>query len=218
MGSSASCFSKRNAAVYCEDKSALVEKGPLISSSPEVTTDLAVQSAARVVTDFYSINNDKTLGSSTWGDVVVCTHKINKGQFALKTVHKDAMSAKQLDALKLKITQLVTLEHPNRVRVYEYFETADALQVVVELCSGGDLLHKLNKQPNKCFSEEVTRRYIRQILSAVAHGHKQGIVHEYLKLANCMFKDDSEDAEVKLAGQFLASSFSHTFICFLKGS
>ena len=47
--------------------------------------------------------------------------------------------------------------------------------MVMELCAGGDLMERICE--SKRLEEREVRRYTRQILSAVEHLHKHGIVH-----------------------------------------
>ena len=49
------------------------------------------------------------------------------------------------------------------------------------------------------FSEEYTKRIIRDVLNAIAYLHEtKNIAHRDLKLANIMFTDNGPDAEIKL--------------------
>lgn len=57
--------------------------------------------------------------------------------------------------------------------------------MAMELCAGGDLMDRICEK--KRLEEREVRRYIRQILSAVDHLHKYGIVHrlDYNRLDAC---------------------------------
>lgn len=54
-------------------------------------------------------------------------------------------------------------------------ETENSYYMAMELCAGGDLMDRICEK--KRLEEREVRRYIRQILSAVDHLHKYGIVH-----------------------------------------
>lgn len=54
-------------------------------------------------------------------------------------------------------------------------ETENSYYMAMELCAGGDLMDRICEK--KRLEEREVRRYIRQILSAVDHLHKHGIVH-----------------------------------------
>ena len=72
-----------------------------------------------------------------------------------------------------KLLQVV--RHKHVVRLYEIMETENSYYLVSELCEGGDLMdHICNR---KRLEERETRRYIRQVVSAVDYLHKAGILH-----------------------------------------
>lgn len=54
-------------------------------------------------------------------------------------------------------------------------ETENSYYMAMELCAGGDLMDRICEK--KRLEEREVRRYVRQILSAVDHLHKYGIVH-----------------------------------------
>ena len=165
-----------------------------------LTTNVVPQHQDKNIGDYYSISCEDILGSSGCGDVVLCTHKITKVNFILKTVLKGTLSTNELVPLRARIARLVALDHPNRVRIFEIFETDEVIHFVVELCRGDNLVNTLRQRHARCYKEQAVIRYIRQILSAVAHGHENGVVHGDLKLENCLFEDESYNSEVKLSG------------------
>jgi len=57
-------------------------------------------------------------------------------------------------------------------------ETENSYYMAMELCAGGDLMDRICER--KRLEEREVRRYTRQILSAVEHLHKHGIVHRSL--------------------------------------
>ena len=56
-------------------------------------------------------------------------------------------------------------------------ETENSYYLVTEMCGGGDLMSRICSR--KRLDELETRRYIRQIVSAVDYLHKAGIIHRY---------------------------------------
>ena len=61
------------------------------------------------------------------------------------------------------------------MRVYEVLETERFLYFVQELCEGGDLVQLINARGR--LSEHETRHFMRQLLAAVDHMHRAGILH-----------------------------------------
>lgn len=72
-----------------------------------------------------------------------------------------------------RIHQMV--KHPNIVQLYETLETENSYYMVMELCEGGDLMDRICDK--KKLEEKEVRKYARQIMSAVEHLHRHGIVH-----------------------------------------
>lgn len=61
------------------------------------------------------------------------------------------------------------------VCVCETLETENSYYMAMELCAGGDLMDRICDK--RRLEEREVRRYTRQILSAVDHLHKHGVVH-----------------------------------------
>uniref|UniRef100_A0A3B5LJH2 non-specific serine/threonine protein kinase n=1 Tax=Xiphophorus couchianus TaxID=32473 RepID=A0A3B5LJH2_9TELE len=59
--------------------------------------------------------------------------------------------------------------------------------MAMELCAGGDLMDRICDR--RRLGEREVRRYTRQILSAVEHLHKHGIVHRDLKIENFLLDE-----------------------------
>jgi calcium-dependent protein kinase len=102
---------------------------------------------------------------------------------------------------------MAMLDHPNVLSLHECFENAEYIYLVLELCTGGELLIKLNSQPHHHFSEAVACRYVRTIIECIAYLHEHSIVHRDLKLENFIFVDDSENSELKLIDFGLSKHF-----------
>jgi calcium-dependent protein kinase len=64
---------------------------------------------------------------------------------------------------------LKRLDHPNIIKIYEFYYDEKYFYIVTELCTGGELFQKIVK--NKIFSEKQAANTIKQILSAVSYVH-----------------------------------------------
>lgn len=71
------------------------------------------------------------------------------------------------------------LDHPNLIKLFEVFECRDTIVIIMELCEGGDLFHRIKKCKN--LSEKMVAQIFTQILSAVVYMHKMNIIHRDLK-------------------------------------
>ncbi|CAH2249302.1 hormonally up-regulated neu tumor-associated kinase homolog A-like [Pelobates cultripes] len=81
------------------------------------------------------------------------------------------------------------IKHPNIVQLYETLETENSYYMVMELCLGGDLMDRICDK--KRLDERDVRRYTRQLLSALDHLHRHGIVHRDLKIENFLLDENS---------------------------
>uniref|UniRef100_A0A3P9JX65 non-specific serine/threonine protein kinase n=1 Tax=Oryzias latipes TaxID=8090 RepID=A0A3P9JX65_ORYLA len=79
------------------------------------------------------------------------------------------------------------IQHPHIVVLLETLETENSYYMAMELCAGGDLMDRICDK--KRLEEKEVRRYTRQILSAVEHLHKYGIVHRDLKIENLLLDE-----------------------------
>ena len=68
------------------------------------------------------------------------------------------------------------------MKVYEYFNNPNCFSIVSELCTGGELLNKIQDSQDSHLSENVSKYVMKQLLSAVAFCHKNGIIHRDLNL------------------------------------
>lgn len=89
---------------------------------------------------------------------------------AMKSIHlKLIRNQTFIDELQNEIAILKTLDNPHIVRVIETYNHANAMYVVMELCSGGDLY---TRDP---YTEDQAARIVHSILSAVAYMHSKGV-------------------------------------------
>ena len=81
---------------------------------------------------------------------------------------------------------LAKLNHPNIVRVQDFFEEKGSAYIVMELVSGNTLRQRLNAQPNKCLSAIEARELMTALVEALGEIHKASIYHLDLKPENIL--------------------------------
>ena len=76
------------------------------------------------------------------------------------------------------------LDHPNILKMYEFYEDERRYYLVMELCTGGELYDEMVYQHK--FEEDQACQIITQIIESVAFCHRRGIIHRDLKPENIL--------------------------------
>ena len=98
-----------------------------------------------------------------------------------------------------EINILRTLDHPNILKIFEFYISKQSYSLVTELCQEGELYNEIvNKGP---FNEEYSAYVMYQILSAVNYCHKMKIIHRDLKPENILIieRDTNNFPRIKIA-------------------
>ncbi|BAZ09203.1 serine/threonine protein kinase [Calothrix sp. NIES-4071] len=85
---------------------------------------------------------------------------------------------------------LAKINHPNVVRVENFFEERGTAYLVMELIDGYTLREKLNRQPNKKLTNGI-EVIISALVDALATVHAQGIYHLDIKPDNVLLTSDN---------------------------
>ncbi|XP_010519961.1 PREDICTED: phosphoenolpyruvate carboxylase kinase 2 [Tarenaya hassleriana] len=138
------------------------------------------------------------IASGRFGTITRCFSPVTSEFYACKTIDKrvltDALDRECLET-EPKIMALLP-PHRNVVRIYDIFETEDSLAIVMELVDPSVTIYDRLISAGRKLSEAETASYARQILSAVAHCHRYGVVHRDVKPDNVLL--DLRDGIVKL--------------------
>ena len=139
----------------------------------------------------------KSLGSGAFGEVRRVVHRVTNEGRAAKIFRKDlATSASSHQKLMEEINILRTLDHPNIIRVYEFFEDAKRFYIVMEQCNGGELFEEILKRQN--FGENHAATILHQLFSTVAYLHDNNIIHRDLKPENILLEEKGDIMNIKL--------------------
>lgn len=92
-------------------------------------------------------------------------------------------------AIHREIYILAGMQHQNIMKLFEVLDQTSKCHLVMELCHGRNLYHYIKKRPSKCLTEQEAIPIFRQIVSAVAYMHGNGLVHRDLKLENILINE-----------------------------
>ena len=121
------------------------------------------------------------LGEGGYGQVYLVRHKKMNLLRAMKVISvKSKTSGKKTDE---EIELLKQLDHPNIVKLFEYFSDDDKYYLITEYCKGGDLFDLIKKK--KKFSELSASYIMFQIFRALIYCHNtHHLVHRDIKPEN----------------------------------
>lgn len=87
----------------------------------------------------------ETLGKGSYGEVKKIQHKAT-GEFrAMKIICKEDVSQQYVDSLLNEIDILKQLDHPNIVKIYEFYQDKINFYLITEYINGGELFDKISK-------------------------------------------------------------------------
>jgi len=137
----------------------------------------------------------KVLGKGTFGKVILCREKSSNHLYAIKILKKEVIIKK--DEVEHTMTEnrvLQSTRHPFLIGLKYSFTTQDRLCFVMEYVNGGELFFHLSRE--RQFTEDRTRFYGAEIISAIDYLHKRGIIYRDLKLENLLL---DKDGHIKIA-------------------
>jgi calcium/calmodulin-dependent protein kinase I len=135
------------------------------------------------------------LGSGAFATVVVAKSRETKEKVAIKIIHKSGKTNVKL--MEQEVEVLNNVHHPNCVSVREIFDTDKALYLVMDLCTGGELLAAISRKER--FSEAQASAVVKDILLGLQYLHQNGIVHRDLKPENVLLESRAPDSTVKIS-------------------
>jgi len=144
-------------------------------------------------------DSDDQLGAGHFAKVYkVHVRKIDKSKpmtYALKVI--DKTKCKELDDIKREVEILESIDHVNVIKLYEVYDEAKKMNLVLELVTGGELLDRI--QARSSFTEHDAAEVMRTLCSVLVFLHSKKIVHRDLKPENLLYSNPSKDAILKVA-------------------
>jgi serine/threonine protein kinase len=131
----------------------------------------------------------KLIGRGGFGRVLLVKKKENQQIYAMKILKKKfVVEQNQVTHTTTERNVMVKLEHPFLTKLHFAFQDDKSLYFVMDFINGGELFHHLRRE--KKFSEDRTRFYAAEIISALTYLHTRGIVYRDLKPENVLLGRD----------------------------
>mmetsp|Transcript_91275 Transcript_91275/g.190889 ORF Transcript_91275/g.190889 Transcript_91275/m.190889 type:complete len:553 (+) Transcript_91275:253-1911(+) len=140
---------------------------------------------------FYDVESRK-LGQGAFGSVCKGTSQETGVCRAIKSLSK-ARAVEVRKRYRQEMTIMKMTDHPNIIKLYETFEDKSHMFLVMELCSGGDVMKRLMAIGR--FSESDSALLMKQILRSVFYMHTKGLCHRDVKPENFLFLTQAPVAE-----------------------
>jgi len=151
-------------------------------------TSLVGDATLGVPSMYYNVQQH--LGAGAFGTVNMVQHKQLQVNRVMKTINiaKAEASGSPLSLLHLEIKLLAMLDHPNVLRMYEWYNDTVNIYLITDVCAGGELMDivKDHVEQGVPIKEAIVARIFSQILEAIGYCHSKGVMHKDLKLENIM--------------------------------
>mmetsp|Transcript_8075 Transcript_8075/g.20255 ORF Transcript_8075/g.20255 Transcript_8075/m.20255 type:complete len:557 (+) Transcript_8075:262-1932(+) len=154
-----------------------------------------------LITEDSKAGEKYSLEHGTIGKGQTSQNKIVKGTLKkyTKTGHSAGVAIKLYDGssqlpadLRAEASILSQCDHPNIVKLFEVTKIEGKMSLVLELCSGGNVLSRIP------YKESQVSNIIRQVTSAISYMHSNHLMHRDIECSNIMFATPDEDSDVKL--------------------
>jgi calcium-dependent protein kinase len=144
------------------------------------------------IEDVYELDKSVmgVIARSASGAVLKARHKKEQTQVAVKQLMKNSFKGEWWAG---EVETLKKIDHPYICRIYEIWEDATYVYLVMEHCQGGDLTSLCQRQ-SKHMTEATVSILVRQMVGALEHFHSCGtsekpFVHTDIRLENWLFAE-----------------------------
>ena len=151
------------------------------------------------------------LGEGAFGSVYKVKRKASSSREivrALKEISKEKIgsSEENEEELRNEIEVLKNLDHPNIMKIFEFFEDENNIYLIAEFCGGGDIAGLMDKYG--VFPEFLLKYVMFQVFLAISFLHSNKVVHGDIKRENIAFVSTIKDKDKSIIDEFFKSFFN----------
>ena len=182
------------------------------TSAPQSIMDIKVNARNFVVqrknTNVYDVYEKiNFLGEGAFGSVYKVRRK-NSGTReiirALKEINKENVIGNE-DEIRNEIEVLKNLDHPNIMKIFEFFEDDKNMYLINEFCGGDDVAGLMDKYG--LFPEFLLKYVMFQVFLAISFLHSNKVVHGDIKRENIAFVCINKDKGKSEIDKFFKNFF-----------
>ena len=151
---------------------------------------------------------EKALGQGSFGIVYLVKHLQLQRYFAMKVIKKKKKDLEDEESLMNEINILKRLDHPNILKITDFYNLKYEYNIITEYCKEGELFDEIKL--NAPFTEALAGWYMHQILQAVCYCHSNHIIHRDLKPENILISKRAKNGyhQIKIIDFGTAKVFS----------
>ena len=164
--------------------------GFLICTKINLTNDIIVAKSPSDPTENYKKLN--LIGEGNSSQIYRVRNEITDSIKAMKLIKKSEIETGTEEEKEIinEINILQKMDHPNILKIFEFYSNKENYALILEQCSGGDLYKEIiQKGP---FNEGYSSYVMYQIFSAMNYCHKMNIIHRDLNPENILIVDRND--------------------------
>ncbi|XP_073146347.1 calcium-dependent protein kinase 8-like [Henckelia pumila] len=151
----------------------------------------------------------RELGRGEFGITYLCTELETGEKYACKSISKKKLrTSVDIEDVRREVEIMKHMpKHPNIVTLKDTYEDDTAVNIIMELCEGGELFDRIVARGH--YTERAAAAVMKTIVEVVQMCHRHGVIHRDLKPENFLFANKKETAPIKAIDFGLSVFFKH---------
>jgi calcium-dependent protein kinase len=160
-----------------------------------INPDVLVEKSSKSPFDYYTIISKI---KESFNDEVLKVKNIITGyDCVMKQIIKrhNTTITEEMEIIN-EIEMMKKLDHPNLIKIFQFFSTPESYFIIMENCEGGELYDEIIK--NGPFNEDQAAFILYQMFSAIFYCHSNNIIHRDLKPENIVIEKKEENRYLRI--------------------